>query len=75
MKPGQHRCYAVLLFKVSNSSSKQVSCKIFKGLLLCCAAQHNVAMMIVVAGALLNERGQVLVSQRKATQSFPGTTP
>ncbi|CAL5220405.1 g2416 [Coccomyxa viridis] len=34
--------------------------------------QHNVAMMIVVAGALLNDKGQVLVSQRKPSQSFPG---
>ena len=29
-------------------------------------------MMIVVAGALLNDSGQVLVSQRKPSQSFPG---
>ena len=45
-----------------------------RGMLLCCAAQHNVAMMIVVAGALLNDKGQVLVSQRKPSQSFPGMT-
>ena len=49
-------------------------CQVVKGLLLCCAAQHNVAMMIVVAGALLNDKGQVLVSQRKPSQSFPGMT-
>ena len=29
-------------------------------------------MMVVVAVALLNDRGQILLSQRKANQSFPG---
>lgn len=29
-------------------------------------------MMIVVAVALLNDRGEVLVAQRRADQSFPG---
>ena len=31
-------------------------------------------MMIVVAVALLNDRGEVLVAQRRADQSFPGAT-
>ena len=31
-------------------------------------------MMIVVAVALLNDRGEVLVAQRRADQSFPGDT-
>lgn len=29
-------------------------------------------MMVVVAVALLNDRGQILLSQRKVDQSFPG---
>ena len=29
-------------------------------------------MMVVVAVALLNDRGQILLSQRKVNQSFPG---
>ena len=41
-------------------------------LLACCAEQHNVSIMIVVAGALINEQGQILLSQRKLSQSFSG---
>ena len=29
-------------------------------------------MMVVVAVALLNDSGQILLSQRRANQSFPG---
>lgn len=32
----------------------------------------GVSMMVVVAVALLNDRGQILLSQRKVDQSFPG---
>lgn len=40
--------------------------------MLHCAGK-SVSMMIVVAVALLNDRGQILLSQRKVNQSFPGT--
>ena len=58
----------------SHTNGQQWCIPLCKGpkLLMCFAAQHNVAMMIVVAGALLNDEGQVLVSQRKQSQSFPG---
>ena len=40
-----------------------------------CCAEASIAMMIVVAVALLNDRGEVLVAQRRADQSFPGSMP
>ena len=64
-------CPTEAVCQVSAGNWSRVSRAAFHG--PSCAGE-SVAMMIVVAVALLNERGEVLVAQRRADQSFPGST-